>query len=298
MGEVPLLDIGLSIELEDDAVTELFLIGTQRADEVTEAFREHGDGTVDEVDTRGTVVGLLVDGRTFLHIVRDIGDMHAHLPKTAIQLADGEGIVEVLGILGVDGTGEDIAEVLTAGNLFRRDTWLYLLGSLFDMLRIAVWQTILRQDGMHLHIVVALLAQYVNDLTNEILRLLRRPLRNLDDSLVARLATLQLLLGNKDVVYEDVAFSHQESIVFLDLQLADSLVALMGENLYDHSLFDMLLAASHIGYLHTVTIHSKQRVALADEDRCTAIIRLEGVLTVGLTDKGSLLHLRLLVQTI
>ena len=78
MGEVPGLDIGLVVHLEDDAVTEFLLIGTEGADEVTEALGEHGDGAIDEIDARGTVIGFLVDRGAFAHIVGDVGDMHTH----------------------------------------------------------------------------------------------------------------------------------------------------------------------------------------------------------------------------
>ena len=79
MGQMPFLDIRLIVEYEDDAITEFLLIRTQRTDEVTETLGQHGDGAVDEIDARGTVVGLLVDGGAFLHIVADISDMDAHL---------------------------------------------------------------------------------------------------------------------------------------------------------------------------------------------------------------------------
>ena len=69
MSQVPLLDVRLIVELEDHTVTEFLLIRTERADEVTETFRQHRDGAVHEVDTRRTVVGLLVDDGALLHVV-------------------------------------------------------------------------------------------------------------------------------------------------------------------------------------------------------------------------------------
>ena len=60
----------------------------------------------------------------------------------------------------------------------------------------------------------------------------------------------------------------------------------------------MVLPARHHCHSHTVAIKGEHRVTLRDEDGLAAIIRLEGVLTVRLTDKGTLLHLRLQVQAI
>ena len=79
MRQMPLLDIGLTIEFEDDTITEFLFIGTQGADEIAETLREHRDGTVDEIDARRTVVGLLIDGGAFLHIMTHICNMNTYL---------------------------------------------------------------------------------------------------------------------------------------------------------------------------------------------------------------------------
>ena len=84
MGQVPFLHVGLVVHLEDNAVTEFFLIRTERTDEVTEALGQHGDGAVDEVDTRGTVVGLLIDGGALFYIVAHVGDMNTNFPQFTI----------------------------------------------------------------------------------------------------------------------------------------------------------------------------------------------------------------------
>ena len=101
----------------------------------------------------------------------DISDVDANFPVLAL-LTNAQRIVEVLGVLGVDGASEDLAEVLTARYLLRSNARLNLLGGLLDMLGIVVRQTILCKDGVHLYIVVALFAQHVDDLTDNVLRLL------------------------------------------------------------------------------------------------------------------------------
>ena len=214
------------------------------------------------------------------------------------MLADAQCIIEVLGILGVDGTGEHVAHVLAATDFLFRDARLYLLGSLLDILRIFVWQAVLRQDGVHLHIVVALLAQHVDDLPHDVLRLARGPLGDLHHRFVARLATLQLLLRDEHIVNEDVALGDEEGIVFLYLQLTYRLVHLMAQDFDHHRLLDVLLATCHIGHLHAVAIQRIHRVAFADEDGGTAVVGLERVLAVGLADKRALLHLCLQVQAV
>ena len=66
---------------------------------------KHRHYAVNEIDRRGAALGLLVDDRVGSDVVGDVGDMHSHAPVAVGQPADGEGVVEVLGVLGVDGEG-------------------------------------------------------------------------------------------------------------------------------------------------------------------------------------------------
>ena len=151
---------------------------------------------------------------------------------------------------------------------------------------------------MHLRIVLTLLAKHVNHLTHNVLRLLRRPLRNAYHRLIARLATLQLLLRHHDVVYEDVTLGNQEGIVLLHLQASHGLVHLVRDDLRHHCLLDVVLAAGHERHFHTVAVQRKHRVTLRHEDGLATIVGHKRVLAVGLADKRAFLHLSLGVQTV
>ena len=74
---------------------------------------------------------------------------------------------------------------------------------------------------------------------------------------------------------KNVAFSHKEGIILLNLQFTNGLIALVTENLDHHCLLDMFFSASHIGYTDAVAIHSKQRVTFRYEDWRSAIVGLE-----------------------
>ena len=138
MCQMPMLDICLVVELEDHTIAQFLLVWSQRANEVTKTLRQHWDGAIHEIDTRSTSIGLLVDDRAFLHIMRDIGNMHAHFPQTTLQLTDTKGIVKVLGILRVDGTSKHVTEILTAVDLLLRNGGINLLGRLLHILRILI----------------------------------------------------------------------------------------------------------------------------------------------------------------
>ena len=153
--------------------------------------------------------------------------MHTDLPESLAGRTNAQGIIKVLGILRVNRTSKDITEVFPALDLLLGDACLYLLCGILDSLRIFVRQSVLGEDGMHLHIIVTFLTEHVNHLTHYVLRLLRGPLRDFDDSFVASLATFQFLLRNQDIMHEDIPFGNEEGKVFLHLQLTHCLVHLM-----------------------------------------------------------------------
>ena len=125
-----------------------------------------------------------------------------------------------------------------------------------------------------------------------------RPLGDFHHSLVVGLTTLQLALGDDDVVNEGRILRNQEGPVVFDTQFSDNLIVSTTDDLDHHSLLDMLVATSHIGYLYLVAVHRRHRIALSHKDGCSSIIGQERVTTISLATEGSLLHLRLHVQTV
>ena len=105
----------------------------------------------------------------------------------------------------VDGEGGDVPEVFSLLVVLLGYRRVYLVGSVFHCLRIFVWQTVLSEYGIHLHIVVAGLAEHVNHFAYHALVLLGWPLGDLHHCLVVGLSALQLALGDYDVVYENIA---------------------------------------------------------------------------------------------
>ena len=151
---------------------------------------------------------------------------------------------------------------------------------------------------MHLHVVLSLLAQHVDDLAHDVLRVLRRPLRDLHHSHLPCLAALELFLRYENVVHEELALGDEERIVFLHLQRAHSLVVLALNDLGDDGLLDVVLPSCHQRHPHAVTVQGKHRVALGDEDGLAPVVGHERVLAVGLADERALLHLCLQVQLV
>ena len=224
--------------------------------------------------------------------------MHTHFPETTLQLTDRKSIVEVLGILGVDGTGEHITHILTTVDLLLGDGSIDLLCRLLHILRILVRQVILGKDGMHLGIVLTRLSEDIHHRTDDVLMFVVRPLYHLYHRLVVGLTTLQLTLGDDDVVDKSRILGHQEGHILLHPQTTYNLVTTALYDLDHHRLLDMLVTTSHIRHLHTVAVHRRHRVTFCHEHRRTAIIWQERVAAIRLTTEHTLLNLCLQVQTV
>ena len=296
--QVPILDISLIVHLEDYAIAKFFFVRTKRADKVTESLWQHRYGAVNQIDTGCTSKSFLIDSRSLAYIMRYVGDMNTNLPQSVIQLSDTQCIVKVLGVLRVDGAGKHFTKILATGYFLCRNSSIYLLSSLFHILRILIRQVILSQYGVHLCIVLASLTQYINYTSDDVLMLLIGPLYYLNHSLVVGFSALKFALGYDDIVYKGCIRCYQEGHILLYTQLTyDSIMGSLNY-LNNHSLLDMLVATSHQRYFHAIAVHCRHRVSLGHEYRRTAIIGHKRVATVGFSVEHALLHLSLQVKLI
>jgi len=143
--------------------------------------------------------------------VGHVGNVYAYFPKSPFQFADGEGVVEVLGILGVDGEGGHTPEVLTSGYFLGGDFGGYLVGSFLYGSGVDIGQAEFRQDGVHLGGIVSCAPQDVDYLADGVLGFVG-PFHHLYDGFVARLAAFQLFFGDEDVVGKRTVFRYKESV--------------------------------------------------------------------------------------
>ena len=184
-------------DLEHGGEGELLLVRAQGAQLVGEFLRQHGHGAVHQIDGGAAGLGLGVHRRPGLHVVRDVGDMDAHLVVAVVQLAERQGVVVVLGIRRVDGEGEDLPEVLATGAVLVGDfVGNGIRGVLHGLVEL-VRKAELRQDGVHLGVVLAGHAQHVHDVADGA-RLAARPLVHDGRDLHAAHAAFRD--GDRDVV--------------------------------------------------------------------------------------------------
>ena len=73
-----------------------------------------------------------------MYVVRDVGDVYAHLVASFVELAERQGVVEVLGVARVYGKCQHSSEVLASRNLLGCYACVDGARSFFHAFRIAV----------------------------------------------------------------------------------------------------------------------------------------------------------------
>ena len=265
VAEPLLVDFGLVVEVKDGTVAEFVLVGTERAEVVGECFGKHRDSAIDEIDGSASAVGLRVDAAAGLHVVGDVGDVDAHAVETALKHLEGEGVVEVLGIGGVDGEGGHVAEVAAAQDLLFRDFRGDRFGLQLDGFREGDREVALGEDAEHLHIVAAGLAEHVEDFADGI-AVVARPVEDAHHHLVAGLGFAQVFAGDDDVAAQNRVVGHEEGDALLDVDGADELPFTALHDL-DHLTFKAFaFAGGEEDHLHEVAVEGVAEVAVGHED--------------------------------
>ena len=114
VGELGLHEPCLAREFADDRLHESVFGFDERAQAAGERVREHRDHRTHKVSRVAALAGFNVERRASLHVGRDVGDMDTYADIAVRHALDGERVVEVLGVIRVDGDGRDRAEILTA----------------------------------------------------------------------------------------------------------------------------------------------------------------------------------------
>ena len=195
-----------------------------------------------------------------------IGDVYTHFPQSFLQRFDRDGIVEVLSITWVNGNGEGVAEVLPLGDLFRRDASVQLIGSSFHFLWIFVRQTKLCEDGVHLCVVITLVAQHIYHLTNRVTSFLR-PVDDLHHHFLPILCPFQFFHRDNNVALQDARRHRQKRHTVLHIQGTDK--RFLSTLHYFNDFTMQLMVAIFLGmntYLDTVARQRMVSVFVIDGD--------------------------------
>ena len=213
-------DFEVLVEGENRRKAEALLVRPQRTEFVAEPFGQHRHGAVDQIDRRAARFGFGVDHRTRPHVVRHVGDMDAHLPHAVADFADRQRVVEVLGVGRIDGEGHRLPEVAPLGVVFAGDAPVDGFGCRPPPPLDPVAGLVFGQNGVHLGVVLARLAQNVDQFAHGAFRA-GRPFGDAYDDLVAVFHVRAVALVEVDVDGHLARVDTHEDIVFVDFGRAD-----------------------------------------------------------------------------
>lgn len=136
----------------------------QRAETIGQHLRQHRDHPLGEIHRVAAPGRLFVQRRTDLHVVRDIGDRHEQAPAAAAFGLGVHRVVEVAGILAVDGDEGHLAQVDTLFLVLLRHFRLELGRFLLHRGRPDVGDIVAAQGDFDLHPRRHVVAEHLDDL--------------------------------------------------------------------------------------------------------------------------------------
>ena len=113
-------DLAFAVHLHVADKAHAVDLGHQRADAVGQRLRQHRHHEPGEVDRGRALLRFIVQRRTGTHVIGDVGDRHDQAEAFGIGFAV-DRVVEVLGVLTIDGDQRRIAQVFAVADLFGCD---------------------------------------------------------------------------------------------------------------------------------------------------------------------------------
>ena len=107
------------VNLHDAGKHEPVDVRAQAADVGRKLERQHGHGAIGEIDAGAAQPRLLIEGRIGRDVVGHVRDVYLQFVVAALDLPDGDGVVEVAGGFAVDGHDRESAEIAPLLNFGR-----------------------------------------------------------------------------------------------------------------------------------------------------------------------------------
>ena len=268
---------------ELDTLGEAFDVGLERAQFIAQGLWEHRDDAVHEVGGVAALAGFFIQQGTGLHVMRDIGDVYPELPLALGDALEADGVIEIFGVIGVDGDDEVLAAVFAAGDLLRLHLIPIGAGFCQDFVREAEREIVLAQDGEHVHAFGIGRAEDFHDLAFGI-RVAGFPLLEINYDFVTDVGgTADVLrFGHVDVVLHARVIGDDVEEAIAAPERADDAHAFAVEDADDLAGGDGLLLRAQALCFHiqadedAVAIHGGAGIAVRDDDLFEiAVIGLE-----------------------
>ena len=98
-------DVAAPVDFHQARLHQPIDVRIETAESRRQLRREHVHGSLGEIHRRAALVGFFVERAALLHVVRDVGDVHAEPVVAVRQPLDRDRIVEVARVLAVDRDG-------------------------------------------------------------------------------------------------------------------------------------------------------------------------------------------------
>ena len=130
------LDLSFVSDLDPHHLGESIFSRSQGTQSIAQSLRKHRDGLSRDVDAGATKDGLAIDRISRRDIVTDICNRHSEQDSTIGLLDQSNRIIEILGVLRIDGDKRNRSEIGTPVDLILRD----LLGKSIRLLKYLWWK--------------------------------------------------------------------------------------------------------------------------------------------------------------
>ncbi|MCY1290883.1 hypothetical protein D9M70_400460 [compost metagenome] len=268
----------------------------QRTEAVGENFRQHRDDPLGEVHRVAAPGRFLVQRRADLHIVRDVGDGDIQLPAATLAFLGEYRVVEVAGVLAIDGDERQGAQVDALLLVLLRHFRLEPGRLLLHALRPDVRNVVAAQRDFDLHARRHVVAEHLDHLALGLAVHARPDVdAHLDELVVLGLAALarrdQHFLLDLRIVGD-----HRADAALLEVAADDDL---MGALDHFHQRAFAAAAAVEAGYpcQRAVAVEHQAHLRRAEEQVIAAVVRDEEAEAVAMAgdaaaDQVELVHRR------
>lgn len=205
------------VKFHDAGERQAVFARTEGADVVGEFLRQHGQNRFREIDAGAAAVRLLIQRAARPDVRGDVRDMHAQNPAVFRRL-DGDGVVEILAVIPVDGERHPVPKILSARAIARGDGFRNRLRILFHGGRERGFQTVRADETGDLRIPIELPSDHFDDFS---LGISLRVARNLALHFIARLRGFCRRARDKDVVKIAAVVRYHEPARLCGMERAD-----------------------------------------------------------------------------
>ena len=159
-----LQDSPVLIDKELHALRQTIHVRLERAEIITQCLGQHRNHTIDQIGRVAASTRLLVQRGACFHIVRDVGDVDPEFPVLSGNTFKTDGVVEVLGIIRIDGHDRMAAAIFPSDEFLGMNLASDRAGFVEDSLGEMEREIVLAEHGEHVHALLIGSSENLHDL--------------------------------------------------------------------------------------------------------------------------------------